>query len=159
MVRQMTKRYYFEHLFRLFLKADDVRAMMRLLGKLVKLSKGHADYRIPSDLQVGVKLQVAPCKAFDELSIEDNVRFYYYMLQVGSTYLVDLLRKESKDSILPPKLEGHLLRVRDEVKFRVNREDTNYYLNRIEEFRVDYQKRFRRGDDDQKNYRKVRYGD
>jgi len=104
---------------------------MVILGRVTKLSKGHADYLSPEDLQIGVKMSIGLCRPFDDLSVETNIKFYYYMLQIGSVYLGDLFRKLSKDEALTSKMERNMLRVRDEVRFRVNREDTNFYMSRL----------------------------
>lgn len=76
-------------------------------------------------------MKIEPCRSFDDLSVETNLKFYYYMLQIGSIYLLDVLQKESKEMMLPSKMERDLIRVRDEVRFRVNREDTNFYFNKL----------------------------
>jgi hypothetical protein len=78
------------------------------------------------------------------------------MLQIGSVYLVDLMRRYSKEQTLTSKMERNMLRVRDEVRFRVNREDTNFYMGRLEKFINDYEKRYKKRDE--KKYNKFRLG-
>ena len=37
-----------------------------------------------------------------------------------------------------------MMKVREEVKNRVDREETNYYFNKIEEFRLEYQRKIKK---------------
>ena len=59
------------------------------------------------------------------------------MMQMGSGYLVDLLRKKSEEGELDQSMVQFMMRIRDEIRNRVDREDTNYYFNKIEEFRLE----------------------
>ena len=56
---------------------------------------------------------------------------------MGSGYLVDLLRKKSEEGELDQSMVQFMMRIRDEIRNRVDREDTNYYFNKIEEFRLE----------------------
>ena len=57
-IEQMTKRWYIEHLFKVFAKANDKESIIFLLNKLLKISKGRTDSGVPSDLLVGTNIKI-----------------------------------------------------------------------------------------------------
>lgn len=57
------------------------------------------------------------------------------MFEVGTTYFVDALKKIAKDEELPKRYEKYLVMTEEEIQARAEREDTNFYLNRVKVFR------------------------
>lgn len=89
----MTKRTYIEHLFRIFQKGGEIVKIIDLLNKLLKLSKGYAHRRAPLDLSVGSKLAFTDDKIVESGAVTENIKFYFFMFEIGATYLVDALKR------------------------------------------------------------------